>query len=280
MGRIRLGIRLAGASWRVVRQEPSLVAFPVLSAAFAILYLVVVVAPIGLVGYLALGDNQVIAYALLAVMLFGTSVGATFFGVAAAANASRVFDGDDPKLGDGIAVARSRFGVIVQWALVSATIGLLLQIIADRLGGLGGAIVQGLGGLAWTVASFFALPILALEGLGPFAVLKRSTGVIKERWGESLTGVVGIGFITGLISLAGIGLIALGVWAGVSGAWAAGAPLIAVGFVVFILGITIGSVLRAVFTVAVYRFATEGKVLGPYSEQDLTQAFRPRTGRI
>ena len=108
----------------------------------------------------------------------------------------------------------------------------------------------------------------------------RAFGVLRERGGESLTGVVGIGFITGLISLAGIGLIALGVWAGVSGAWAAGAPLIAVGFVVFILGITIGSVLRAVFTVAVYRFATEGKVLGPYSEQDLVQAFRPRTGRI
>jgi hypothetical protein len=280
MGRIRLGLRLAGASWRVVRQEKSLVAFPLLSALFAILYTVLIVGPLGLVGYLALGDTGVLAYALLAVMLFGTSVGATFFGVAAAANASRVFDGEDPKLGDGIAVARSRFGVIVKWALVSATVGLLLQIIADRLGGLGGAIVQGLGGLAWSVASFFALPILALEGLGPFAVLKRSTGVIKERWGEALTGTIGIGLVTGLISFAGIAVIALGVWAGVSGSWAAGAPLMAVGFLVFIVGLTMGAVLRAVFSVAVYRFATEGRALGPYSEDDLKQAFRARTGRI
>jgi hypothetical protein len=54
----------------------------------------------------------------------------------------------------------------------------------------------------------------------------------------------------------------------------------AVGFLVFIVGLTMGAVLRAVFSVAVYRFATEGRALGPYSEDDLKQAFRARTGRI
>ena len=48
MGRIRLGFRLAGQSWRIVRTERSLLAFPVLAALFGLLYLAVVVAPLGM----------------------------------------------------------------------------------------------------------------------------------------------------------------------------------------------------------------------------------------
>lgn len=279
MGRIRLGIRLAGTSWHVVRTERSLIAFPLLSALFAIAYLLCIVLPLALVGYVAFGDNAIPQLIVLFVLLLGTSIGATFFGVAAAANASAVFDGRDPTLGDGIRVARSRLGVIIKWSIVSATVGVLLQAIGER-GGIGGAILQVIGGLAWAIASFFALPILALEGLGPFATLKRSIAVVREKWGESVVGGVAIGFITGLIALGGIGLVVLGVLAGVNATWAAGVPVIAVGVVVFVAAVTVGSVLRAVFAVAVYRYATEGAALGGFAADDLDGAFRPRRGRI
>ena len=113
MGRIRTGIRLTGASWRVVRTERSLLAFPVLAALFGIGYLLAVILPLAVVGYVVVGDYVVVQLVVLFLMLLGTSIGATFFGVAAAANASALFDGRDPTLGDGIRVARSRFGVIV-----------------------------------------------------------------------------------------------------------------------------------------------------------------------
>ena len=134
MGRIRIGIRLAGQSWRIVRSERSLLAFPLLSAAFGVGYLLVVILPLGAIGYIVFGSNGILQLALLFLVLLGMSIGATFFGVATAANASAVFDGKDPTLGDGIRVARSRFGVIVKWSLVSATIGAILQTIGDRGG--------------------------------------------------------------------------------------------------------------------------------------------------
>lgn len=279
MQRIRLGLRLAKTSWHVLRTEKSLVAFPVLAALFGILYTILIVGPIGLGGWYLFGENEILGLVLLFLMLLGASIGTTFFGVAAAANASAVFDGRDPKLGDGIAVARSRFGVIVQWAVVSATVGLIIQIIAERTGGIGGALIQGIGGFAWSVASFFVLPILALEGLGPFAVLKRSAGVIKERWGESLVGTIGINLVTGLVAFVGILVTSLGVVLALSSQWVAAVPLIIIGVIVIVIAATVGSVLQAIFTVAVYRYATEGQALGGFAAEDLDRAFRAKRGR-
>lgn len=273
-----MGFRLAGASWRIVRSEPSLVAFPLFSAAAAVAYTLLVVLPIGIGGFLAFGDATILRWVLLAILLFGASVGATFFGVAAAHNANEALEGRDPTLGGGLRMATSRLSVIVQWGLVSATVGLILQILADKLGGIGGAIVQGLGGLAWGIASFFALPILALEGLGPFATLKRSAGVVRERWGESLVGNAAIGIVSLLGILLALALIVPGavVWA--NGTAAAGLPLVVVGVAVLVVTLVISQIVGAVFRVVVFRYATDGAVAPGFTAEELEQVFRPRRG--
>ena len=86
---------MAGASWRVVRKEKSLIAFPLLSAAFGIGYALLILLPLGLIGFVVLGDSSIAGWVLLAIGLFGMNIGASFFGVAAAANASRVLDGQE-----------------------------------------------------------------------------------------------------------------------------------------------------------------------------------------
>jgi len=276
MNRIKMGLRFAGASWRVVRKEPSLLAFPLFATIFGLLYTLLIVAPLGVVGWLAIGENTILLWVLVAIMLFGSSIGATFFGVAAAANASRVFNGEDPKIGDGIALARSRFGVIVKWALVAATVGLVLNLIGSR-GGFGAILVRMVGGAAWGIASFFALPVLALEGLGPFDTLKRSVSVVRQKWGESLVGTVGIGAVTFLFVLAAAAVVAIGIFAGVSGLWVVGIPLIIIGAVALVAVMAVASVLRAVFTVAVFRFATEGVAVEGFDAADLERAFRSKS---
>jgi Family of unknown function (DUF6159) len=267
---------MAGASWRVVRKEKSLLAFPVLAAAFGVGYTILVVVPLSVLGFVAFGGNGILGFVLLAISLLGMNIGATFFGVAAASNASRVLNGEDPKLGDGIRVARSRLKVIIQWGLVSATVGLVLQAISDRVGGLGGALIQMIGGAAWSIASFFVLPILALEGLGPFDAIKQSLKVVREKWGESIIGGAVVGLIPGLIAFAGIAVAVLGVVAGSGVSWVLGVPLIVIGVVVLVAAITVGQVLHAVFTVVVYRYATEGVAPEGFSTGDLDAVFRSK----
>jgi hypothetical protein len=88
--------------------------------------------------------------------------------------------------------------------LVAATVGLILKAIQENSGILG-KIVTGLIGVVWSVATFFVVPVIAYENVGPIDAVKRSTEMMKEKWGESLTA----GFSFGLIHFLGILVICL-----------------------------------------------------------------------
>ena len=63
-----------------------------------------------------------------------------------------------------------------------------------------GGLVSGILGFAWSMATYFVVPTLAAEEIGPIEALKRSAKTIKSKWGES----IGAGFSLGLFNLAGI----------------------------------------------------------------------------
>lgn len=84
---------------------------------------------------------------------------------------------------------------------MATAIGLILRALEERLPALGRIIAE-IAGAAWAIATFFVIPVVALEGTGPFRALQRSAAVVKARWGESATGAATIGVATFLISLA------------------------------------------------------------------------------
>ena len=115
--------------------------------------------------------------------------------------------------------------------------------------------------------------MIAFEGLGPFAALKRSVAVIKRRWGEGVTGSFAIGGLVFLFAfLPGALLVALGI--AISGA--VGAVVAVLGVAIFLVGAVVQNALMAVFKVALFRFATEDRVVGQFERPLLEQAFRPR----
>lgn len=281
MSRISLGWKMAGASWRVIRSQPSLASFPLLAVASMAVYVLLIVTPVGVVGALTVGEQTDLVYwVVVALALFGSNVVATFFGVATIANAAAVLRGEDPTVSDGLRHAWSRKSVILQWGLLAATVGLALRILAERLGPIAGLVVSLLGGLAWAVASFFAVPIIALEGLGPWATVKRSTGVVRERWGESLVGNITIGIVTALGLLAGGAAVALSIVIGVAVSWAIGIPLLVVAVLAMLAVLVVGQVVDAVFRLVVFQYATTGTVVEGFAADDLEQVFRPRKRRM
>src|SRR4029077_13330612 len=107
----------------------------------------------------------------------------------------------------------ARLPVIAGWALVSATVGLILRIIEDRSARIG-QIVAALLGMAWTVVSFLVVPILVIENKGPIAALKDSTALLKKTWGEQLVSNFSFGMIFFLLALPAFALFILGGVAG------------------------------------------------------------------
>ncbi|MFM9128075.1 MAG: DUF6159 family protein [Solirubrobacterales bacterium] len=203
-----------------------------------------------------------------------------------AAVAADPLEGHDTTFGQGFSAAREHTGVIFQWSLVTFTVGAILSAIqalssgSDNAGAaIAGTVASAIAGFAWAVASFFVIPIIALKGVGPKDALKESVAVVKERWGEGVVGNAAIGLAVFVIVFLPAILIGVGGFLLLGSAEALGLALIAVAAVGIAIGSLFNFTITTVFRVALYRYATEGKVIGDFSEEAMADAFAPRHGR-
>lgn len=281
MERIRRGWVLTRESWAVVRADRSLLAFPAVSAVCAI---VVAAVFFGLgAGVGASSDSVYAALPFLVIGVYLLIVVGQFAAVALTACATASLDGKDTTFGEGVRAARERLGVIFAWAAVQLVVGALISALQAALregvGNLVGSIVGGIANATWSVTTFFVVPIIALEGVGPREAIKRSAGVIRERWGEGVVGSAAIGGTILLLGiLPGVALV-IGGAALAGSSVALGGILVALGVVVVVLAALVQITVSAVFRVALYRFATQGDAPGHFSAAQLGAAFQPRRRR-
>jgi hypothetical protein len=275
-GKVATGWSLAKASWAVLKADRSLAIFPMLAlvcAAVASLLL-------GSVG-VAVANGTGVKWLVLLFILAAIYVAVFFlvyFNVALAGAARLSIDGRDTSLRDGLAVARSRRKVIAGWALLEVGLGLLISAIGSLLGGgRGGANpLSWVVGAAWSVASFFVIPVLALEGLGPRAALKRSVALVREHWGAGVVGRSGIGTVVFLVA----GVPVLGMCVGVNALDKAHSsfttPATVVLLIAVIAAFALGKALGIIFRVELYHYATNGKLTGNFAQRDIDATFRHR----
>lgn len=281
MGRIKRGWTLSKQSWAVVKSDKSLLAFPIISVVAAIVTMIIF---FGGGAAMAVAINS--PWAALPLVIIGAyllTVVGVFASVALASCATEALEGRDTTVGQGISAARGRMKLIFAWAAVALFVGVLISVIQGLIeevaGSLAGAIVGGLAGFAWAVATFFVIPVIALDGLGPKEALKTSAHVVKERWGEGVVGSSAIGLITFFVAiLPSFVIMFLGFILTGSSA-VGGGLLIAVGVLVFVIALLFQTTIMAVFRVALYRYATDDKVLGGFDREGLESAFVAKKGR-
>jgi hypothetical protein len=276
MSRIKRGWGLTKKSWALLNENRELVRFPLYGALVTIPLAILFGAP-GL--YLLDQKSYGGAIPLLVVGVYLLSVVGTYFAVGLAAAANKIFQGEaDVTVSDGLAVARSRFPEVCGWAALSTSIGLLMALLENQGGALGN-IAARLVGMAWALVTFMAVPVLAIEGTGPFGTLKRSASIFKDKWGQQITGNIAIGGAIGLFAILPAALlIVAGVVLWPSSGPAAGA-LILVGAVIICVAMLIQKALSGVFGVALYRYAVEGKAVGGFTQDDLESAVKLKKGR-
>jgi hypothetical protein len=275
MSRIRRGWALTKKSWGLLRGHPELIRFPLYGAVATVLLAIVTLGP-GL--YLFAEDQLAAAIPVVVVGVYVLSVVGFYFSVGLAAAADMIFRGQaNVTVADGLAVSRSRFSQICGWAAVSTAISVVMGLLENQ-GGIGGQIAARLVGMAWALVTFLAVPVIALEGTGPGATLKRSASIFRERWGQQITGNIAIG---GAIGLLGILPATLAIVAGVmvwSSAPFVGALLVIVGGLVMAFALLISKALSGIFGVALYRYATEGQAVGGFTSEELESAVKVKKG--
>jgi hypothetical protein len=278
MERISRSWQLLKSSWAVVRADKELMAYPVFSAVAGIVVALLLVGAWLLTGGLGRLEGEsfgIVDLALLFVFYVVAAAVVIFFNAALIAAANIRLEGGDPTLGDGFRVAFSRLPSIIAWALISATVGLVLRAISER-GGAVGAIVSIIGGLAWAVVTFLVLPVLVVEGVGPVEALKRSAGLVRQTWGEQIIGNFSIGVVVGLavIAVLVLGGLVVGLLVGVSEVLGVAAGVV-VAAALIVLAL-VGTALSGVFNIALYRYAVGKDTGGFFPEETLAGAFRPR----
>ncbi|MGH8191435.1 MAG: DUF6159 family protein [Rhodanobacteraceae bacterium] len=280
MGTFARTWQLMGASWRMLEQDRRLVVFPLISG----VALAVLIALFGAPVFVGLGAHPLpkgavhltgSMYAALFVFYLLAYFVIIFFNAALIACVMKQIDGERPSLGFGLAFAWQRLPQIFGWALLAASVGILLRMLEQRVGFIGRLIVSLLG-MAWAVTAFLVVPVLVVEGSGPIESYKRSVEMLKRTWGEQIVGNMSFGLIFALFGiLPAILLFVVAMNLGAAAMMVAGAIL-----VVWVVALAlVQSTLQTIYQVAIYCYAANGEAPPGFGNQLVAEAFREKNSR-
>jgi hypothetical protein len=283
---------LVQASWNVLRSDKELVVFPIASFIGTIIVSITFFIPLLATGVLqAATENgsrgastaaNMLALIILFLFYFVMYTVIIFSNTALVGAALMRLKGQDPTLSDGLKIAQSRFSKILGYAAISATVGVILQMLSNATRNeknpvmyIIGRIIIGLLGTAWSVATFLVVPVLVVEDLGPIDAIKRSTALLKKTWGEQIVGDLSMGGVFGLIGL-GItllGILLIFVFASINANFLVILTVIAMVVTYLVLAL-ISSTLGGIYRAALYRYATEGEVVDGFTPELIQGAFK------
>jgi hypothetical protein len=196
-----------------------------------------------------------------------------FFNVALVGVANSRLMGGTWTFRDGIDLAWARKGTILQWALVAATVGVILRTLEERLG-LIGRLIMRIIGIAWALACYFVVPVLAFEDLTPIAAVKRSAKLFRDTWGEKVIGGFSLSLVSMVLMLPGIGLVIVATFlAGLNGLVFG----LAVMFLYFLLLSVFMSAVGGIFNAALYRYACFKQAPPAFSHDLIASAWAPKS---
>jgi len=287
---IEKGLNITRESWNVLRADFKLLVFPMFSGLAALAIVVTILSAgflipafgqwsLATLQALSSKDPQPIAARATGViclfaLYFVEWFIVIFFNTALVGCALRRLAGGQPTIGDGFGIACKRLPQILAWTLFTAAVGTLLSAIEQQLGWLGKLAIRLLG-VTWAVATYFVVPVLAVEGTGPLTAVRRSVSLLKRTWGEGLVGNFTIQLLSSGVGIALILFATVGALAAVfleSLLVAIATGVLLVGGLLAITIIT--SAMRQVFLAALYHYATTGAIPSGFSESTLKHALK------
>jgi hypothetical protein len=278
MNKIHRTWSLMSACWQILKQDKALLLFPFMSGICCLLLLASFAAPLYATNRWqppasdAAPVQQVAYYGVLFLFYLCNYFVVIFFNAGIIACATIRLGGGNATVGDGFRAAAARLPAIAGWAMLSATIGMILRLIEDRSKWVG-QIVAGLLGVAWTVVSFLVVPVLVVENKGPFAALQESAGLVKKTWGKQVLGNFGFGLMFFLLALPALAITLLSIFSGNAALMIGG---IGLGVIYLVILGLVQSALQSIFQAAVFLYARDGQVPEGFQAEVLGSAMVSR----
>lgn len=267
-------------SLSVLRQDKEILVFPLLSGLFTIIAMAGLIWGSVITGFfqriIHSGDRSLeanlLGYAALFVWYFVSWFIVLFFNVGVIACARIRLEGGDPTVADGFRAARENLKAIVIWALISATVGLILRAIAER-SKLLGVLIAKIFGAAWAIATYFVVPVMIFEKRGPRESMASSTQLIRRTWGESVVAAAGTSVILMLLGLGGLAFPIIGIVLGSTTAIAIGLGVMALYWILLAI---VASALNGIYRTGLYLYASDGRQLPGFGASIASTAFETK----
>lgn len=276
---------LTKQSWGVLKQDKHLMVFPIISGLLSMAVIAAAAAPVIVYAATREGkkpDQEIqrlfqgpAAYVVMFAVYFVMFTIITYFNAALVACVTNRFNGGDSSASAGLRVATQRLPKILAWAAVNATVGVVLQALKERAGWLARLLLGGVE-IVWGIATFFVVPVLVVENVGPIDAVKRSMEVMKKTWGESLVAQLGTSVV---LTLIGMAFLVGGIGGGIALAATMSTPWVGlavglVGLAGAVLTALVSTTLKSIMVVACYRYAATGEAPGAFDGPTLQQMFK------
>jgi len=280
--RISNGMALARSSWGVLVKDKHLILFPIVSGILFVIVLASFAVPMYMVSDQINqhmknnnGKPPVWLYGVAFAFYFCCYFVIIFCNSALISCAMIRFNGGEPSVGDGFRMAMARLPQIFAWAIVSATVGVLLKVIENAHEKIGYYVAMILG-TAWSIMTYFVVPVLVVEKTGPIEAVSRSMSLLKRTWGEALVGKLGLNFFMFLLAIPIFVIFVIGILAVANGQMPLGVGLIVVGVIGLLIHSAIASALHTILLAALYQYAADDRVPDAFDRQTFEGAFQPK----
>jgi hypothetical protein len=268
-----------------LRNDKRLIVFPVLSGLSALVVILSFVVPLAIIRpafLMAVIDEKHIDvqhtpiwfWVVTFLFYFCNYFVIYFFNAALVHCAISHFRGEPVPPSEGLRAAGRRFPELLAWAFVSATVGLILKLIENANEKVG-SFVSAILGSAWTVVTYFVVPVLVVEKVGPMQAVQRSWQILRKTWGEAIGGHVGVGWALLPFWLLGVLGALLGALALIK-APVLGVAILAVTVVYFLVLGLVDATLKGILLGALYLYSTHGEVPEEFQREVLGQSFTPK----
>ena len=266
--------------WQILQKDRELILFPIFSGVALAILAVLVLGVGGATGAIGrLQDAQAASaglaggdLGLLFIAYFALSFIVIYFNTALVGAAMIRIRGGDPTVRDGLAIANGRLPQILGWSLISGTVGLLLRVLREQAGdNMFGQIIISMVGGVWAYLTFFVVPTIVVEGVGPVQAIKRSGSLLKRTWGEQVVSSFGFGLLF-------VAAVVVGILPALLVAQISPAAGLVVGVVTVGAAAAVVSSLEGIFKAALYEYAAENVVANEFSVELLRGSYQARGG--
>jgi hypothetical protein len=266
VARLKTGFGMARRSVRVLRAHPRLLAFPLLGGISGVAFVATLFGGLFVTGSLLRDPGPALFGALFVAYLVETFV-ASFFSASLVAATREAFHGNDPRVRAALATAWNRKRTLLAWSLIAAVVGVLIKAIESQ-DNLVGQLVAGLFTVAWSVMTYFVVPVIVFREPSVRELFEESAGTFKDTWGESIGAMGTVDIATVLLAVlgAGLGAVMFVATAGLGDLQLAATALVGGTAVVFAL--VAGKAISGVAKTALYVYATEQTAPEHFDDMD------------